>query len=670
MIKKVYQQSLKDCGVACLISVIRYYKGDNTFHNVRYLTHCSNNGVTALNLIEASKKLGFDAEGLKCEYNNLKDITMPCICHITLNNFYNHYVVIYKVTDKDVLLFDPYLGIKKYDKNYFMNIWKSRVIISLVPNRKLDVIRDSNFNVFKDIMLKNSVLYFLIVIVSFLAILLTLLTNTYFKTLIDGNTKIYILYLFALIIIIKELFSYIRNGLLIKLEYKIDKDLQFNTHYKLLSLPNYYFNSRNVGDIITKFNDLNYVKELLIQPIIIFIDVLLMVVSFIILINIDLNLSIIFFIIGIIYLLVLILFNKKITNLVSTYQESNSYKNSILEENISCIDTIKNMNLIKYRDNIFKEITLNNIECNKNYEKEFVLLNLIKNSILFIGINIILYIGINSDLSLSKLVLFNSIMLYFVEPLNDLSNIFSIIKNGMNAIKRLCDVFSFNNKEELLDINNYDLTINNLNFSYNNYDYVLSNINYNIKYKDKIMVIGKSGCGKSTLFKLINKSYEISNNVIKIGSVDLNNVNINKYITYVSQNEKLFNDTVFNNIVLDNKESNLEKVISVTKLDEVLKRRGMSLNSIIEENGLNLSLGERQKIIISRVLLKDSPILILDESLSGIDNNDEYEIISNILCEFSNKTIVYISHSKVCLNLFNKILDFDKIGGKYEIIKS
>ena len=119
MIKKVYQQNLKDCGVACLISIIRYYKGDNTFENIRYLTKCNNNGITALNLIEASKKLGFNARGLRCEYNDIKELVLPLICHIVFKNGYNHYIVLYKISDKNVVVFDPYYGIKKYTKEEF-----------------------------------------------------------------------------------------------------------------------------------------------------------------------------------------------------------------------------------------------------------------------------------------------------------------------------------------------------------------------------------------------------------------------------------------------------------------------------------------------------------------------------------------------------------------------
>lgn len=141
--------------------------------------------------------------------------------------------------------------------------------------------------------------------------------------------------------------------------------------------------------------------------------------------------------------------------------------------------------------------------------------------------------------------------------------------------------------------------------------------------------------------------------------MNINNVDVCNLITYVSENEKIFNDTISNNIVLNNDNINLDKILKITKVKEILKKKNITLNSIIEEEGTNLSKGERQKIILTRSLLKSSKILILDESLSGVEIEEEYEIMRNILLEFKDKTIIYISHSKACIPLFNKIINFD-----------
>ena len=283
--------------------------------------------------------------------------------------------------------------------------------------------------------------------------------------------------------------------------------------------------------------------------------------------------------------------------------------------------------------------------------------------IIYIGIDILLFLGIklvnNGTLLLSELILFDSLMIYFIQPLKDICDLNPVLKSGINSIKRINEILLSKKKDEgSISLNNYNITFNNLTFSYDNYMNVIDSFNYEIKEGDKILVTGKSGSGKSTIFKLLNKDYE-TNNMIFIGNEEINKIDISKYITYVSQDEKLFNDTLYSNIVLNNTASNLDEILRITNLSNMLKDKHMSLSSIIEENGSNLSIGERERIILSRALLKNSKILILDESLSGVDSMDEYKIMKNILNKYVDKTIIYISHSTVCNGLFNKVLKID-----------
>ena len=663
MIKKVYQQNLKDCGVASLISIIKYYNGDNTFENIRYLTKCGNNGITALNLIEASKKLGFNARGLRCNYDDLKLLVKPLICHVVLKNGYNHYIVLYKVYDKYVKVFDPYYGVRKYSKDEFLEIWDN-IVIELIPYRKLDIVKNNNTHILKNIILDNKFKYLLVILISFIGIFLTILSNSYFKGLIDSNNTYSIFIFFTLVVLIKEIVNLIRNKILINLEKNVIYNLNINTHEKMLSLPIYYFNSRTSGDIITKFDDLDYMKELLINyPISLLINIILMLTTIIILFNISKKLTIIFLIFSTMYFLILIINNNKLKSNIRLNQESNSLKNSVLVENINSIYTIKNNNIKEYRHNIFLNVFNSYLKSKINYENLYNNINFIKNIILYIGINIILFKGINlvnsNTIKLSDLILFNSLIMYFIEPLNDICNLSIIFKNGINAFKRVNELYFVNNKNINKKIDNFNIKFNNLTFSYDGYKNIISNFNYKIKYKDKILVIGKSGTGKSTLFKLLNKSYEVNNNMISIDNVDIKYINVNDYITYVSQDEKIFNDTIYNNIVLNNDDNNIDEIINITGLDKMLIDNKLNINSIIEENGSNLSNGQKQRIILSRALLRNKNILILDESLNALDSNDEYEIMSKILNKFSDKTIIYISHSSVCKSLFNKILNFD-----------
>lgn len=660
--KGVYQHNIKDCGVACLLSIIKYYKGNNTFENIRYLTKCDNNGVTALNLINASIKLGFKGRGLKCNIPDLYNLKLPLICHIVLPNGYNHYIVLYKIIRNNLYIFDPYKGYKKYTKEFFLKVW-SNIVIEIVPIRKLDVIESNNSLISK--LIKNNIFLFLnIFLISIFSIFLALSCNYYFKALLDYKKILSIFIIFSLIIIIKEICNYIRNLLIISLENKVDKDLSLNIHNKILSLPYYFFNSRTSGDIIAKFYDLDYIKELVIRvPISILIDSLLIIFSSIILININKYLFIIFLLICLLYFLIIISFNKILKNKIIINQENNELKNMTMIENIKSINTIKNMNLEKNKCKKFESIFNKYIFSKNKYEKVIIKEDIIKNIIILLGINIVLYYGImlvnNNIINISDLILFNSLMIYFIDPLKELSELNPIIKNGINAVNRIkeIDLLKVNTYKQL-ELNNYDITIKDLVFSYNGYDNILDKKNITIKENDKVIVIGPSGSGKSTLFKLLNKTYEVDDNMIYINNIDINKMDTSNYIIYVSQEETLFNDTLYNNLVFDNKMDNLDEIIKLTNLDKVMKKRKLSFESIIEEDGLNLSRGERQKIILTRVLLQDKKIIILDEALNGVEEKEEIDILKRIIKKYKDKTIIYITHTQECKKIFDKIINF------------
>ncbi len=662
--KGVYQQSLKDCGVACLLTIIKYYKGNNTFENVRYLTKCNNNGTSALNIVNASKKLGFDCKGIKCNYEYLEKIVMPCICHIELFNGYNHFIVLNKVNKKYVKVFDPEKGNKKLLKEEFNKIWTKNVI-ELIPNRKLDVIQTEKNNLLKKIIKENIYLYLFILILSFIFLCLNILNNYYFKTLLDNNNYIYILIIFVIIILLKEISNFIRNKIIMKLQYNVETYLYNNTHKKLLSLPIYYFNSRSKGDIITKFYDLEYIKDLLIQvPFTLFIDLFLIIITILILYFINSTLLKMFFLIIILYVLILEIFNKKIKNMVMINQEKNSFKNSILLENINNIYSIKNMNIENYRNNIFNKSLISYCDSVKNYEKKYNFIILMKNLVLYIGTAYIIFYGIiltkNEIILLSELILFNSLIIYIVEPLNNLFNIIPLLKNSINALKRIDEMFLIENKVKNEKIIKYDITINNLCFSYDGYKNILKNFSYYIKENEKLVVIGDSGIGKSTLFKIINSEYEIENNMIYIGSKDINLIDTSNVISYVSQDEKLFNDTLYNNIVLNNDYKEMDEILKITGINKLLYKKNINLDTLIGQEGLNLSKGERQRIILARVLLKKSKILILDEALNGIDEVEEKNILKSIKEKFNDKTIIYITHNINICNIFDKVLNFNQ----------
>ena len=193
---------------------------------------------------------------------------------------------------------------------------------------------------------------------------------------------------------------------------------------------------------------------------------------------------------------------------------------------------------------------------------------------------------------------------------------------------------------------------------------LLDNINLTIKKGEKILLSGPSGIGKTTLVKMLLRYLEIESNKIFINGIDINHYhleNIRSNITYITNNEYIFTDTIENNIKLfkEYKKEEVEEVVRLCLVDEILKEKSLGLETLLEENGFNLSNGEKQRLILARAIIKKSSIYILDEALSGIDITKEKKILENIFNYLNDKTIIIISHRFNNKKLFDRTLKIE-----------
>lgn len=183
-------------------------------------------------------------------------------------------------------------------------------------------------------------------------------------------------------------------------------------------------------------------------------------------------------------------------------------------------------------------------------------------------------------------------------------------------------------------------------------------VNIDIKYGSKFLIYSDSGNGKSTIIKILLRYIDEYQGNIYIGNVNLKDIapiNLSNNMTFVSQNSYIDSDTLKNNIIYGRDITNeeYEKVINICNLNKLRDSKMMRNNFMIEDNGFNISGGERQKIILARSILKKSNYLILDEALSEVDLDEEIEIMNKIFDYFKDKTIIYISHKKEMVNMFN-----------------
>ena len=672
----VKQDGLKDCGVSCLSMIIDYYGGYIPIEKLRDMTKTTKNGVSAYNLINTANNIGLNASGVKV--NNIDiDIKLPCIAFVTINKSYNHYVVIYEIDKlkKELVIADPASRIKKISFDSFYKIFNNVLLIFDFQN-KLPLytkpLKLSKFTI--NILKKYKKTFIKIILLSLFITLFYILGSFYIEIMINNYlkynicllSKIVIMYI--MIYILKNAFEYIRNRLLLVTNKNIQQSLTNDMFSKIILLPYEYFKNRTTGEVISRINDLNIVSQTIIKVILtVILDLLLALFSTFFLIKISPLLFIISLIIFILYGFIVTLTKDKLNLKLEQLKEEESYLNSYITENINGFETIKGLSIDNIVINNYKEKNNKYLNNNYNYEKLYIKINTIKNIIDEIGIGIILFIGfilvIKDKLSLGNLLTYNALYVFFMNPIKNIIELSKDIKDAKISYKRINEII-FEDKEK----NNYknipfnNIIINNLSYSYNNIDNILENININIKKNEKIMLIGNSGNGKSTILKILKKYYKINNNSIFIDSIDINKISkeeINNNITYVSQNEILFTDTLYNNLVLNRKVNNkqLNKVINTTQIDFIDKKLGLFMP--IEENGFNLSGGEKQRIILARALLNEFKILILDESLSEVDINMERKILKKLFKKYNDKTIIIVSHRYNNLDLFDRVLKLE-----------
>lgn len=683
--KIVLQDGIKDCGVCCLLSIIKHYGGNVSKEYLRDLTNTTKDGVTAYNIIKSAKKIGFDSYALSGDIEQIDADNLPVIAHVVINKNYKHFIVIYEIDflNERILTMNPAKGKEVLTFSEF-KLLSSNNYIFLRPVKKLPIFQEKKIikNTIIKYLLNNKQLLFYLIILTIFFFILNLLSAFHFKYLLDYainyniDKNVFIISIIVLIIyILKEIISYLRNIIILKYSEMFDEIVTIKIYKQIILLPYLYYKNRTTGEVISRIKDLGVIKNFIIGIITsVITDILSIIVFLVVLLNINRRLT--FISIGQFLLLILInyLFKNKIKVKTTKYYKEEEKVNSYLVESLSSVDAIKGMHiekrtidkfLLKYKKYLESIYSLSIITDANNFLKNIV------NSISTV---VLLYFGtilvISNKISLSEFIIYQSINNFYLSSFHNLISIINQYPKYKVSLERIEDIFNI--KEEVFDsssyYNNYsldgDIVYKNLNYSYNSKK-LLDNINLTIKHKDKIFLYGPSGTGKSTFVKMLMRYIEMPFGYISINNIDINHYHLDilrNNITYVSQQEYLFNDTIYNNITLGrevNKEE-VEKVIKIVHLNEVLKT-----DRLVEENGFNFSGGERQRIILARSILKISDIYIFDEALSQIDVVRERDILLNIFKYLKDKTIIVISHRFDNKDLFKRVIRIEK-GSIYE----
>ena len=665
----IRQDGFKDCGPTCLSMIIKHYKGYIDINELKEMCKTDKNGTTAYHLIETAKKCGFESYGVKCNLEdiNKNNIILPCIAHVILNNSYKHYVVIKKIDykKKKITVYDPIGTIKTYTYENFQKIF-SNIIILLYPIKVIKNIPNNSIKKFILEITKTSTKQLIqIIIISIFITLFSIIISFYLQYMVDNvnnQGKIYFIFtIFLIIYIMKIISDFLRNKIIILVNQKIDFNLNYNTFKQIINLPYCYYKNNTTGEIISKINDLDVVRQVISKVAIsIFIDLPLTLLSLIIMYILNEKLFIISLIIMLLYWLVLILFRNPLNEKIEDTTLAKADTTSYMVERINGYETLKGCNkehiaLKKFEDK-YAELSNKIYDLDNCYNYQLLLKEIIND----LGFIFIILIGIllvkDNIITIGQLLSFNSLLVYFLTPIRNIIDLDDSIKQSKIAVKKILNLYYDKKENGVLDKKmKGEIIFKDLSYTFNDTRNVLENINLKINKNSKVMVIGESGSGKSTLFKILKKYYTVPRDKVYIDNVDINDYQKSN-IVYVSQNEILFTDTISNNIDSDN-------IIDISKIclvDEIVKNNQLGYNMLIEENGFNLSGGERQRIILARALANEFDILIIDEGLSQVDINMERKILKNLFENYNDKTIIFISHRLENMDLFNQVIKLKK----------
>lgn len=680
----VLQDGFKECGSACLLSIIRYYGGNVSMERILELTKTGKDGTNFHNMSLAGLELGMMSKGYFIDnINDLDNIEKPFISQIVINN-YHHFVVVYKINGEKITIMDPAKGMENISISEFLKIFTGYILI-MEPIKKLPIYNDNNYllNTIKEIIISNKKIIINLILLTLITTIFMCLYSYHFKIIIDkviDTNKLNLLIvviIFAFVEVIKLVSEFLRNNLLLYLEQKIDLSIITNTINKIISLPYSYYKNRTTGEIITRVNDLFYVKNAISKIIVnIFLDIILVISAFIILFSINKTMTVYLIFVVIIYLILFRVFRNSIKQMTNKIQEDSATVNSSLVETISGYDTVKGLNL----ENAFKN------KINKQY------LNMINDNLIMSRINnyqeflrdlfegiivlLVMYLGatyiMDKSLTIGSLITYNSIIYYFLNPIRNTVDFYKELFYVKNSIKRINNILNLKYESQMKKtglVVNGKIEFRNLSFSYNGVRNIIDNFSLRIDDKSKVLILGDSGVGKSTLLKLVYKYYETPRGMVYINDKDIQDFelgDIRSNITYVSQNEILYTDTIKNNIILyrDISEEEYLKVSRLVYVEDIILKNKLSYDYMLEENGANISGGQRQRIILARALLKKGKVILIDEGLNEVDPKLEKKILKNIFREYEDRTFIIISHRKDNIEMYDKVINVSGNEGK------
>lgn len=659
-----------ECGLACVAMMIDYYGANITLAQLREKYGVPMGGYSISQMIEVLEDYHIEAKAIKADdIEELRTLNIPFIAYWNKN----HFVVVEKIKKNEVKIIDPAQGKRKVSIEEFTRSFSNALIyITSEKKHKKKNVDKTLINIIK----KSKKEIVLSLIMSFILQLIALYIPVYIKSLIDNeqanNNYPGLLLVMLGIILFYYSFSLIKMRIITSFQNSFDRGLSSTTIKHLLKLPYKFFVNRGKGEIIFTINCNQYIRAILSnQMLSLFLDIIFLVLYFLLMFSYSIELSVITIVLGVALVALSVINSKIIIKKNETQLTNITDVQNITGEIVNNVETLK---AIGAEDEYYEKWSQSfekQLEMEMEKAKVDSALGNIPVAIQAVYTLIIFVVGViikeKSNLSIGTIVAFNTIGVSFLSPLLSLANSYLQLSAVKIYINQLIDVIHSRpeNEEEnscLAVLENGKIEVKDL---YYKYDYfskeVLKNINITVEDKEKVAIVGKSGSGKSTFLMLLAGMFLSSSGEICVGNQRISEERVNKnnyrkQLGIVLQQSMLFNGTVKENIEMGRKveKGEFERAVYNADLTELIESFSAKENTIISEDGNNISGGQKQRLCIARAILKQPKVILLDEPTSSLDNVSEGRIMEHLFQMQS--TVIVVAHRLSNIERFDKII--------------
>ncbi|WCE30494.1 peptidase domain-containing ABC transporter [Vibrio sp. SCSIO 43137] len=675
----ILQSEVAECGLASLAMVSSYYGYQINISTIRKYSVTGFQGMSLKQLMEVSTKLHLTPRAVKCDFDSVSKLNLPCVIHWDLD----HFVVLTKVTNSSFFINDPAIGKRKLTYRQFSDSYTGVALeLTLTSDfKKKDVRQKMQISHLweKIIGLKRtlSLLFLLSIMLQFIA----LLSPYYMQMVIDNvllsNDKALLIVLaigYFILVVIQIIISSARSWLTIRLNSCMNIQMGANLFNHLMRLSLGYFEKRHIGDVVSRFSSLNSIRDLLTTGIIeTIIDGLVAIVVLVMMYFYSPILSGLVSVIVIISFLIQLLFFYPNRRIVEESIVASAKEDSAFLESIRAIQPIKLFSHETTRQNTWLNRYAEVINADIRLGRLNITEGAISRLIWGLEATLVIYLGALSVMEGSLTV---GMMLAFIAYKGQFTSSMTAFLDKIIAFKllslhleRISDITlekkeKYNSSIMLPREIKGHIKVENLSFRYTDSgEWILKDVNIEIKAGESVVIIGSSGCGKSTLMKIILGLLKPTSGKVFLDSIDVSQLSLSEYrgsFGAVMQDDKLLSGTLSESLTMFDSNYDEKHLIESCKnacIWEDIQHLPMKLHSLIGDMGSYFSGGQLQRLYLARALYKKPKILCLDESTSHLDQRNEMAINDNMRKLFMTK--ILIAHRKETIDSAERIINLD-----------